>query len=247
MKRGNLAEKSARCPPKTGAAGPSGLTHTRENEKIPNPPPCFKPARPADQRSRMVKSDGLLAGGKSAEYESAMVSMPYLQAEGVRQLDAAAHFAGRIGWTCSLHTEWSWYAPGATALVLFKPATAHEARLQAWEGSFKHRQHSRLPVSAPGLERLRGLPRTVLEGVRIAPVLRTERGYGSRLAPRSCPPHYPDFAGRRGWSRAATARSASSIARAPGDNSWSRRVMMPASPRRRSSLIGNCFRTPHSQ
>ena len=52
---------------------------------------------------------------------------------------------------------------------------------------------------------------------------------------------------RRGWSRATTARSAPSIAWAPGDNSWSRRVMMPASPRRRSSLIGSRFRTPDSQ
>jgi hypothetical protein len=37
MKRGNLAEKSARCQPKTGPAGPSGLKPTRENEKITNP------------------------------------------------------------------------------------------------------------------------------------------------------------------------------------------------------------------
>jgi len=31
----------------------------------------------------------------------------------------AAHFAGRIGWTCSTLPEWSWYAQGSTTLVLF--------------------------------------------------------------------------------------------------------------------------------
>lgn len=79
-----------------------------------------------------------LAGGKRAEYQRAMVSMPYVDATGIpMKLDAAANIAGRIGWTCSQHNEWSWYAPGKTALVLFKRSTPHDIELNAWERSFK--------------------------------------------------------------------------------------------------------------
>jgi hypothetical protein len=79
-----------------------------------------------------------LSSGKFVEYEQAMVSMPYVDAMGMpRKLGEAAHLAGRIGWTFSVLPEWSWYAPGATTLVLFRRSTTHTAMLQAWEGSFK--------------------------------------------------------------------------------------------------------------
>lgn len=79
-----------------------------------------------------------LANGKLVEYESARVSMPYVDGKGQpREIDAAAHLAGRIGWTCSVLPEWSWYASGSTTLVLFKRSTLHAAMLQAWDRSFK--------------------------------------------------------------------------------------------------------------
>lgn len=79
-----------------------------------------------------------LASGKVAEYQSAMVSMPYVDGEGnARELRDAAFIAGRIGWTCTELREWSWYAPGSTTLVLFKRTTPHEVMARAWETSFK--------------------------------------------------------------------------------------------------------------
>jgi len=78
-----------------------------------------------------------LSNGKVAEYTSALVSMPYMDGNGMpRELDEAAHVAGRIGWTCQVLPEWTWYAPGSTTLVLFKRSTPHEAMLKAWERSF---------------------------------------------------------------------------------------------------------------
>lgn len=79
-----------------------------------------------------------LANGKVVEYESAMVSIPYVDDTGIpREHEAAAKLAGRLGWTCSVYSEWSWYTSGRTALVLFKRSTPHEAMLKAWEHSFK--------------------------------------------------------------------------------------------------------------
>jgi len=79
-----------------------------------------------------------LASGKVAEYQSAMVSMPYVDDNGkARELQEAAFIAGRIGWTCTELREWSWYAPGSTTLVLFKRTTPHEVMARAWETSFK--------------------------------------------------------------------------------------------------------------
>lgn len=94
---------------------------------------------------------------KSVEYASAMVSMPYLQRSGLQDdLVEACHRAGRIGWTCSRHDEWSWYAPGATALVLFKRLTPAAEMRQAWSRSFKRwliENRSRLSKSAKQLKR----------------------------------------------------------------------------------------------
>jgi hypothetical protein len=93
-----------------------------------------------------------LANGKVVEYESAMASMPYVaNSELPREHEAAARLAGRLGWTCSIHTEWSWYAVGNTALVLFKRTTPHAKMKRAWDNSFKRwtvENRSRLMKSA---------------------------------------------------------------------------------------------------
>lgn len=90
-----------------------------------------------DHRQRFCQALPL-ANGKVVEYESAMVSMPYAAKDGLpREHEAAARLAGRLGWTCSIHTEWSWYAVGNTALVLFKRTTPHALMQRAWENSFQ--------------------------------------------------------------------------------------------------------------
>jgi hypothetical protein len=79
-----------------------------------------------------------LASPQIAEYQSAMVSMPRADAMGLpSRLQDAKDLAGLIGWTCSVHPQWSWHAPGATTLVLFRPASSHTEILQAWQHSFK--------------------------------------------------------------------------------------------------------------
>lgn len=91
----------------------------------------------SDHRVRFYESLPL-ANGKAIDYEQARVSMPYVDAVGMpRNLGEAAHLAGRIGWTCSVLPQWSWYAPGSTTLVLFKRSTPHTAMLHYWERSFK--------------------------------------------------------------------------------------------------------------
>lgn len=91
----------------------------------------------SDHRRRFYESL-LLTNGKVVEYQRAMVSMPYVNAMGMPgNLEEASHLAGRIGWTCTVLSEWSWYAPGSTMLVLFKRSTPHPVMLQAWEHSFK--------------------------------------------------------------------------------------------------------------
>lgn len=94
---------------------------------------------------------------KFVEYCSAMVSMPYVGPDGQpKELEEAAHRAGRIGWTCSRHDEWSWYAPGATALVLFKRITPVDEMRRAWARSFKRwlvENRSWLTKSAKQLKR----------------------------------------------------------------------------------------------
>lgn len=91
----------------------------------------------SDHRTRFYESLPL-ASGKFVEYQQAMVSMPYADVTGLpNKLDEAARLAGRIGWTCTVLPEWSWYASNATTLVLFRRSTLHMAMLHAWEGSFK--------------------------------------------------------------------------------------------------------------
>ncbi len=86
-----------------------------------------------------------------------MVSMLYLQRSGLGEdLVEAGHRAGRIGWTCSRHDEWSWYAPGATALVLFKRLTPAAEMRKAWSRSFKRwllENRPRLTKSAKQMNR----------------------------------------------------------------------------------------------
>lgn len=63
--------------------------------------------------------------------------MPYSAREDLpRKLKEAALVAGRLGWTMSVHSEWSWYQAGETELVLFRRTTSHEQVLQDWENSF---------------------------------------------------------------------------------------------------------------
>lgn len=66
------------------------------------------------------------------------VSMPYLKRiegqEKIREIVDAAH---DYGWYCTIHNEWSWHYPTATALYLFLPKTPVQTRLNAWNGSFR--------------------------------------------------------------------------------------------------------------
>lgn len=86
-----------------------------------------------------------------------MVSMPYQDRLGLEtDIKEAAHRAGRIGWSCTLLTEWSWYAPGSTALVLFKRLTPAEEMRRTWGRSFKRwlvENRSRLTKSATQMKR----------------------------------------------------------------------------------------------
>lgn len=72
-------------------------------------------------------------GPGAVEIASGLVSMPY----GDARLADAAHLAGILGWTCSVHDEWSWYYPGSSGLVLFRPTTPLPAIRKLWDGSFK--------------------------------------------------------------------------------------------------------------
>lgn len=79
-----------------------------------------------------------LSDGRYAEYQSAMVSMPYTDVPSQPpQLADAAAMAGLLGWTCTVLPEWSWYMPGASTLVLFRPVSSNDQMLAAWENSFK--------------------------------------------------------------------------------------------------------------
>jgi|GEM_PF-1594660 len=75
--------------------------------------------------------------GKHCEYQSAFVSMPYLAREGLAEhLQQAALVAGRLGWTMTVLSAWSWYQAGETELVLFRRTTPHEQVLKEWGDSF---------------------------------------------------------------------------------------------------------------
>jgi hypothetical protein len=78
-----------------------------------------------------------LEGGKSVDYCSAVVSMPYMGNDGsISKLDEARQMAELLGWTCSVHNDWSWHLAGSTGLVLFRRTTSHEEMKRLWEGSF---------------------------------------------------------------------------------------------------------------
>lgn len=78
-----------------------------------------------------------LSNGRHVEYASAMVSMPYIDAERAEQLAKAKMFAEAIGWKCVELQEWSWYAARGTTLALFTRKTPHTEIERAWPTSFK--------------------------------------------------------------------------------------------------------------
>jgi hypothetical protein len=79
-----------------------------------------------------------LSGGRFVEYCTAVVSIPYVGPDGtVARLDDARELARRVGWTCAVHSEWTWYAAKDTTLVLFRRSTAHWEMERVWETSFK--------------------------------------------------------------------------------------------------------------
>ena len=90
---------------------------------------------PGTDHERRFYQDLPLTNGQIAQYQSAVLSMPYKDAQ--LKMDEIAAFAGRIGWTCSVHPEWSWHAPGETTLLLFKRSTPPSLTLHAWQRSFK--------------------------------------------------------------------------------------------------------------
>ncbi len=77
------------------------------------------------------------AQGKSVEYQSAFVSMPYSTSYGLGgQNSKPAFMAGHLGWAVSTHSEWAWYQPGSTDLQLYRRLTTYEKMLSDWEYSF---------------------------------------------------------------------------------------------------------------
>ena len=109
---------------------------------------------PGTDHERRFYQDLPLAKGQIAQYQSAMVSMPYKN-ETLR-MDEIAALAGRIGWTCSIHHEWSWHAPEKTTLLLFKRSTPPGQTLYAWQSSFKRwivENRARLSKSAGATRR----------------------------------------------------------------------------------------------
>lgn len=79
-----------------------------------------------------------LSNGKFVEYSTAVVSMPYTGPDRIApELPKAGALAQRIGWTCTELKDWTWYAAGATTLVLFRRTTSHQEMERAWMTSFK--------------------------------------------------------------------------------------------------------------
>lgn len=90
----------------------------------------------SDHRRHFFEDLPLASKGKHCEYQTGFVSMPYSGPWVAEKLMEAAVFAGRIGWTMSVHNDWSWYQNGATDLILFRRTTTHEQVLQDWQSSF---------------------------------------------------------------------------------------------------------------
>ena len=94
--------------------------------------------------------------GKHCEYQSAVVSMPYSGPWLADWIKKAPLVAGRLGWTMSVHTAWSWYQDQAE-LVLFRRTTPHEQVLRDWENSFSRwalENRSRLVRSGGAVRRM---------------------------------------------------------------------------------------------
>lgn len=111
----------------------------------------------SDHREHFFQDLPVARKGKHCEYQTAFVSMPYSGPWLADRLKDAPLVAGRLGWTMSMHTAWSWYQAGQTELVLFRRATPHEQVLRDWENSFSRwalENRSRLVKSGGEVRRM---------------------------------------------------------------------------------------------
>lgn len=111
----------------------------------------------SDHRRHFFQDLPLARKDKHCEYQTGFVSMPYSGSWVTEKLKEAAVFAGRVGWTMSVHNEWAWYQNGSTDLILFRRTTPHEKVLQEWEHSFTRwalENRSRLAKSGGGDRRM---------------------------------------------------------------------------------------------
>lgn len=77
-----------------------------------------------------------LASGSQVAVCSSIVSMPYLKAvEG--KFPVIVEAASRFGFYAFKYDDWSWHAPGSTALILFMQKTPIKKRIVMWEKSFR--------------------------------------------------------------------------------------------------------------
>ncbi|RJP65760.1 MAG: hypothetical protein C4535_14550 [Comamonadaceae bacterium] len=95
----------------------------------------------SDHRVHFFRDLPLARTSMHCEYQTGFVSMPYSSAVrpgglSAKKFGEAAVVAGRLGWTMSMHSAWSWYQAGQTELVLFRRTTQHDQILQQWEHSF---------------------------------------------------------------------------------------------------------------
>lgn len=111
----------------------------------------------SDHRVHFFQDLPVARKGKHCEYQTAMVSMPYAGPWLADRLKEAPLVAGRLGWTMSVHTAWSWYQAGQTELVLFRRTTPHEHVLREWDSSFQRwalENRSRLVKSGGEVRRM---------------------------------------------------------------------------------------------
>jgi len=69
-----------------------------------------------------------------------MVSQPYVNIGSDRwktMFKEMSEYADKVGWYCTDHSEWSWYYPSKTALVMMQPKTPIQETLELFEASFK--------------------------------------------------------------------------------------------------------------
>lgn len=78
----------------------------------------------------------LPVGNSHVLYCSAVVDMPYLGAIQQNHLECIK-YASAVGWVAERYTEWSWYNPGQSDLVLYRPKTPFAEVRAAWATSFK--------------------------------------------------------------------------------------------------------------